>query len=1596
MADDVQRRIIYLEVNSTRAVDGSTALTKALADVDRGAASAGQSLAAIDAASISAGSSAQRAAADISKSTGLIDQAYRTATGSVLAFAKANTEAMASAASQANGYAMLAQQRIVEAGKAQSRALMDSVASSTAAIKAMYAGIPQVVPGSPVPGQPRPATPGPLTPQQKLMLGYQFNDIFTQAASGASPFMIAAQQGPQITQVFGGIGNTLAAIPKSLLVGGGIAAGAAGLAAAVVALKDLNDALETQKRRLGDMVGDQRLAAQAYDEIRANALAAGEAIDKTAAKFEQFARAGASVGATTGQTGSLLSIFNELGKLGGATQNEQSAAAGALAQALKDSVVSASSLDTILENMPGLGRRIADGLGLSVAQLKLMASEGDLTNKQVFDGLLSQQAKVDTKFKEAGLTVGSFFRSGVQGAEDLAIAIYKAITNIELLKTKAEAAKHAQQANPTRPTRATPRIIGNTGSLEDMVAIGEGGLTDGSILNDASKLTAQFLDLQKAQNAAADAAVLAGSKIADKLLPDLKTLQQQTDDINKALDALQKGFTTLDATKAAQEAKRLTDALVALQQKTPYGQAVDAVNTRQAQDLLGMTPGQRAYSAKVDQLAGPGGGAPSVDAAQGVVDQQQLQMLDDLIAKNQLELATQTAITQAMRGGKAAADDAAVAMQVLGISLDQLGKITPEAQVKLDVLAETLSEIRGQARAQASIDASKPLIAELNGIAAAMKVVEQGAYAVKRAQAEAKAAANDNGTGALEMKVFDAQQALTDATTLSNLQKSVDLTNQLAAAAGDVARQKQIQLEYDIKQAQQAAGPGAQVGLAEKMRAQYAADLNRQLKEGVASQQLDLDLTQKQLDIIRSGAPDQAAQLAMLQKRNDLLKQYGAAYADGPDGQKQVAQAGQKARLDEQLQFEKDAADATKRTWQTAYDNIQSAGADAFYNVFTGVSRSASDIATEMKNIFLRAFAEIAAAAIIRPVITPLFQAGALAGIIPSGVVPSATGSTGGGILNLLPGGGSSVSSPSGSAGLGSFLPGGGLLNLASSFGGGASIFSGFGSQIAGIGSRIGSFFGAAPATYSNVGSLIASGSTGASVAAGGGLSAAMSAIPVWGWISAAATLAKQFTADAPSQSPLGIADTLLGPSLNQWMSNPLRSAYQVFNPLGPIGAAIGQAFGFDPFGGPKMPPMPGLGYVQGTVGFGPNGEINASGQNAGDAANIGTNVLNLIKATGGAPIGGKLYGGTVARGTNHTWNGSYWQGQDYSQANIMDPAGNTSFIGGTGIGVDFGHAADLLTGAIFQQDVLHGAISGLSDSLTKTLETIFANISQATTQAASDAITFAKAYDAVGKAANPVKDTIDQLSAKFADLTSQASAYGLSLDPINAELSKETKRTAQDFIDNMLDPLAVQMRALDDERQSALASAQYIKDNVTGVYVDMDKVVAYYTQKQATMIDQFYGGAVESLQQAIDALKPGGSLSNLDPTGTLAGLKGTYEATLAQAMANDPTAIGNLANAGTTYLDYYRGYSGGDANYSSARDAMLAAFQSVQAAIQVPSNNNGAPLDTSNPGIANLVTMQQRSQAQIDQQTATIAELTDKLTAMTNLLSRYVSNRAV
>ena len=158
----------------------------------------------------------------------------------------------------------------------------------------------------------------------------QFTDIATQLAGGQSPFLVLLQQGGQIKDSFGGIGNAAKAL-GSLLTPARVAFGGVAAAAGVLALAYNKGAEESKAyaaalintgnaagvtrdqmaglaANLGGVVGTQGQAADALAQLAASGKVAGAQLGLAAEAAIRLQRdAGQGVGET-------VKIFSELGK----------------------------------------------------------------------------------------------------------------------------------------------------------------------------------------------------------------------------------------------------------------------------------------------------------------------------------------------------------------------------------------------------------------------------------------------------------------------------------------------------------------------------------------------------------------------------------------------------------------------------------------------------------------------------------------------------------------------------------------------------------------------------------------------------------------------------------------------------------------------------------------------------------------------------------------------------------------------------------------------------------------------------------------------------------------------------------------------------------------------------------------------------------------------------------------------------------------------------------------------------------------------------------------------------------------------------------
>lgn len=93
-------------------------------------------------------------------------------------------------------------------------------------------------------------------------------------------------------------------------------------------------------------------------------------------------------------------------QISGNTSVEASAGMIQLAQALASGTLRGDELRSVLEQMPRVAQAIADGLGVTVGELRKLGSEGKLTSEQVLKALISQASKLNAEFAKMAPTIG--------------------------------------------------------------------------------------------------------------------------------------------------------------------------------------------------------------------------------------------------------------------------------------------------------------------------------------------------------------------------------------------------------------------------------------------------------------------------------------------------------------------------------------------------------------------------------------------------------------------------------------------------------------------------------------------------------------------------------------------------------------------------------------------------------------------------------------------------------------------------------------------------------------------------------------------------------------------------------------------------------------------------------------------------------------------------------------------------------------------------------------------------------------------------------------------------------------------------------------
>ena len=161
--------------------------------------------------------------------------------------------------------------------------------------------------------------------------------------------------------------------------------------------------LESRVKRLSASSADARTNYAALVQISS---AGGSDLTTTIKLWESLTASLVSLGVTRDQILSLTDTLQKIGKIGGSSAEEISSALRQFSQAVAGGTLRAEEFNSIIEQMPELGRKIADGLGIPFNELRQQMLDGKLTIDRVLQAIQDQTAKVNTEFKNVPRSVG--------------------------------------------------------------------------------------------------------------------------------------------------------------------------------------------------------------------------------------------------------------------------------------------------------------------------------------------------------------------------------------------------------------------------------------------------------------------------------------------------------------------------------------------------------------------------------------------------------------------------------------------------------------------------------------------------------------------------------------------------------------------------------------------------------------------------------------------------------------------------------------------------------------------------------------------------------------------------------------------------------------------------------------------------------------------------------------------------------------------------------------------------------------------------------------------------------------------------------------
>lgn len=169
------------------------------------------------------------------------------------------------------------------------------------------------------------------------------------------------------------------------------------------------DAYTNLQNRLKLVTNSQTELNKAMSDTFDIAQRTRQSWDAAAQVYQGFANNAKTLGLTMDQTAKLTETVSKAVAISGASAASAEAALVQFNQALGAGALRGEELNSVMEQTPALARAIAEGMGITVGQLRTVAATGAITSEALVKALEKASKSVDSLFAKTDPTIGQSF-----------------------------------------------------------------------------------------------------------------------------------------------------------------------------------------------------------------------------------------------------------------------------------------------------------------------------------------------------------------------------------------------------------------------------------------------------------------------------------------------------------------------------------------------------------------------------------------------------------------------------------------------------------------------------------------------------------------------------------------------------------------------------------------------------------------------------------------------------------------------------------------------------------------------------------------------------------------------------------------------------------------------------------------------------------------------------------------------------------------------------------------------------------------------------------------------------------------------------------